>query len=174
MFYLKEGALIQRHHSSTKKKCCLISVTPLLLLSGSDEESETMCHSYGADISSPEILVCLKNTAHCYVFICAAMGWTEIPRMPGMWPFECSRRASFQQVMWHNCWWRAALLPNIKLLVVQRMISRGMKFGWEGEEVRRQGQTSFGGRVGLPAFIPRDWQIGAMGALARMPSRSFP
>lgn len=61
MFYLKEGALIQRHHSSTKKKCCLISVTPLLLRSGSDEESEGMCHSHGTDISSPEILVCLKK-----------------------------------------------------------------------------------------------------------------
>lgn len=28
--------------------------------------------------------------------------------------------------------------------------------------------------VGLPALIPRDWQIGATAALARMPSHAFP
>lgn len=63
------------------------------------------------------------------------------------------------------------LFQSVMLLFVR---SRRVRFGWKGEEVRRQGQTLFGGRLACLLSSRRDWQIGATAAPARMPSHAFP
>lgn len=191
MFYLKGGTLIQRHHTSTEKKCCLISVTPLLLLSSSDREGERGYvpllphrHPVSWDLTLPQWKI--------VQIIMDSLGWQWVEH-------RClttkALRASLLIENIMQCKNVPFQMSTMNVFPAGNVAPRhGGKSGkcstfpfpnaapnGEGGEIRMKGRRGEETRtdtiwrtLGLPALIPRDWQIGATAAPARMPSHAFP